>query len=156
ASIGAGEATHLGGQLFEAMRVLNLKLFTYFLPRWLPIPGGRTFRRASAAIDQALMRIVGQRRQSGGKSNDLLSLLLQAPDEGGSGGMADRQLRDELITLFVAGNHTTANALTWLWYILDRHPEVDRRLRQEVHAALGDRRPTPEDLPKLGYLRLVL
>jgi cytochrome P450 len=156
AGVEVGEADRLGKRLLEAMRVLNLKLFTYFLPRWVPIPGGRTFRRATAAIDEALLKIVGDRRKSGQHPNDLLSLLLHARDEGGSGGMDDRQLRDELVTLFVAGNDTTANALTWLWYVLDRHPEIDRRVRDEVREALGDRRPTHEDLPHLAYLKLVL
>jgi cytochrome P450 len=152
----AGEADRLGHHMVDAMRVLNLKLFTYFLPRWVPIPGGRTFRRASAAIDEALLRIVRERRQAQGGPTDLLSLLLHARDEGGSGGMDDQQLRDELVTLFVAGNDTTANALTWLWYALDQHPEIDRRLREEVDAVLGDRRPTVADLAKLSYVKLVL
>jgi cytochrome P450 len=152
----AGEADRLGHHMVDAMRVLNLKLFTYFLPRWVPIPGGRTFRRASAAIDEALLRIVRERRQAHGGPTDLLALLLHARDEGGSGGMDDQQLRDELVTLFVAGNDTTANALTWLWYALDQHPEIERRLREEVGAALGDRRPTAADLAKLSYVKLVL
>jgi cytochrome P450 len=156
ATVEAGEAERLGARLVEAMRVLNLKLFTYFLPRWMPIPGGRTFRRASAAIDEAMLRIVRERRGSGEERADLLSLLLAARDEGGGEGMDDQQLRDELVTLFVAGNDTTANALTWLWYVLDRNPEIDRRLREEVADVLGDRRPTQADLAKLVYTKQVL
>jgi cytochrome P450 len=156
ATVDAHEATRLGDQLVDAMRVLNLKLFTYFLPRWVPIPGGRTFRRASAAIDEAMLRIVRDRRRTKNAPTDLLSLLLQARDEGGGGAMDDQQLRDELVTLFVAGNDTTANALAWLWYVLDKNPEVDRKMRAEIDAVLGDRRPTFADLGKLSYVRLVL
>jgi cytochrome P450 len=152
-SIDAHTTEHLTGRLLDAMRTLNLKLFLYFLPRQIPLPGDRAFKRAVVAIDDALLRLVGERRKSPSAQQDLLSLLIAARDEQSNARMDDRQLRDELVTLFVAGNDTTANALTWFWYVLDRHPEVDRRVRQELTDVLGDRAPTAEDLPKLSYLK---
>src|SRR5262249_50828737 len=77
-------------------------------------------------------------------------------DEDDGRGMDDRQLRDELVTLYVAGSETMATAMTWLWYVLDRYPEVDRKLRAEVHEVLGGGRPTYEDLARLSYTKRVL
>ena len=83
-------------------------------------------------------------------------MLLLAVDEDGSGGMTDKQVRDEAITLFLAGHETTATALTWTWYLLSQHPNVDDKMRSEIRRVLGDRPPSYNDLPKLRYTEMVL
>src|SRR5262249_3904474 len=127
----------------------------YFLPDGLPLPGDRAYREALAAIDEAMFRIVRARRASAEERNDLLSLLIRARDDGSEDGMDDRQLRDQLVTFFFAGHETTATAMTWAWYLLDRNPAVDRRLRAEVDEVLGGRRPTYADLSRLSYTKQV-
>ena len=86
-------------------------------------------------------RIIRQRRESGGDHGDLLSKLIHARDEVDQTGMTDRQLRDEVMTLFLAGHETTANALAWTWFLLAQNPEQDARLVAELNSVLGDRRP---------------
>ncbi len=156
ASLAPSEASDLVEHLVTAMRALNIRLFLYFAADKIPLPGGRAFRRSVLAMDEMLMRVARERRASPVATNDLLSLLIAARDEGATEGMDDRQLRDELVTLFVAGNDTTANALTWLCHVLEQHPEVERKLCAEVDEVLGGRAPTDEDLPRLTYTRLVI
>ncbi|WP_243146689.1 cytochrome P450 [Scytonema sp. UIC 10036] len=139
-----------------ALRAIHLRSFLYFLPEQLPLPGERTLRHALQTIDDILLSIIRERRQSRENRDDLLSLLLQARDEETKTGMNDQQLRDECVTLFVAGHETTATALTWLWYLLDEHPEVDRKLRAEIDSVLGGRQPTFADLANLRYTRMVI
>ena len=123
----------------------------------LPLPRMRRYRAAQQALDEVIYGIIAARRTSGEDRGDLLSMLLTAQDlEGASGGMDDRQLRDEVITLFLAGHETTANALTWTWVLLDRHPEIERHLHEELDAVLGRRRPSAADVPRLPYTRAVL
>jgi cytochrome P450 len=101
--------------------------------------------------------MIEDRRRSGQDRGDLLSMLLLARDEEGDGGrMSDVQLRDEVMTLFLAGHETTANALSWTWYLLASNPEVEARFHQEVDTVLGGRRPAFEDLPQLRYAEMVL
>ena len=152
-----GEIDRLGDQIAIALTELNLRFFLYFLPDRFPLPGERRYRRAIAAIDEAMLRFVRARRESPKSGrDDLLSLLLAARDEETGEGMTDRQLRDELVTMYVAGHETTAMAMTWLWYALDQHPEVDRRVRDEIAAVVGDRRPTFDDLARLRYTKQVI
>ncbi len=139
-----------------AFKGLNLRLFLFFLPDRIPRPGEQRYRKAIASIDEAMLRLVRARRAGGADRKDLLSLLLRARDEDNGEGMDDRQLRDELVTIFVAGQETTANTMTWLWYVLDQNPEVERRLRAEVTSVLGDRKPTFEDLARLSYTTQVI
>jgi cytochrome P450 len=156
ASISAADMDRLGESMNSALRALNLRMFLYFLPERFPLPGGRRFRRSLAAIDEVTLRLVRERRKSEERRRDLLSLLLDARDEGTGRAMDDRQLRDEIVTMFVAGLDTTADAMMWLWLLLHDHPEVDRRLRAEVHEVLGDRRPVFADLERLSYTRMVI
>ena len=141
-----------------------------FLPlgRWaleLPIPVARRFRAARARLDAVVAGLVAGRRGVGGAvedRGDLLSMLLLAtdPDEGDGQPMSDRQLRDEVLTIFIAGHETTANALSWTWYLLAGHPAAAARLHAELDAVLGPgdaaRLPTPDDLPRLPYARAVI
>lgn len=123
----------------------------------LPLPGMIRLRRARERIDDIVYRIIRERRSSGRDHGDLLSMLLAAQDvEGDSGSMTDQQLRDEAITLMLAGHETTSNALTWAFYLLSQHPEVEARLHAELDAALAGRLPTADDLPALPYTEMVL
>jgi len=154
--IDRAEADRLADQLLVAFRGMNLRMFLYFLPERLPLPDERRFRRAVAAIDEAILRFVRARRAETKERDDLLSLLLNARDEATGEGMDERQIRDELVTMFSAGNDTTANTMTWLWVALEGNPAVERRLRAEVAEVLGERRPTHADLARLPYTRLVV
>lgn len=121
------------------------------LERPILLPGRRTseLRRAIAVLDERVARMIADRRASAMERPDLLTRLLVSRDEQGRP-MSDRQLRDEILTLFVAGHETTATALAWAFYLLARHPDALARLESEV-AELGGRLPTPADLPRLGY-----
>ncbi len=154
-SLSLEKASELGAHLVTAFQAMNVRLFTYFLPDWFPLPGSRAFFASIAAIDEAMMGLVAERRAAPGGRSDLLSLLIEARDEAGAP-LTDREIRDQLVTLFVAGLDTTAITLTWLLYVLDQHPEVDARLRTEIAHVVGDRRPTADDLPRLTYTKKVL
>jgi cytochrome P450 len=151
------EAPEVGEALAAAFEAFN---FSFFLPfgellERLPLPSSRRFKRGRARLDATIYRIIADRRRSGTDTGDLLSMLLLARDDEGDGAaMSDLQLRDEVMTLFLAGHETTANALTWTWYLLAKHPEVERRLQAEVDALPGD--PSAADLPQLPYTRMVL
>ncbi len=126
-----------------------------FVPHWLPTSTNLRVKREIAQIEKILYRIIAERRASGRDAGDLLSMLLSARDEDGSR-MTDRQLRDEAITLFLAGHETTASTLSWTWWLLAQNPRVEAKLHAELDAVLGDRAPTLDDLPKLGYTEHVI
>jgi cytochrome P450 len=131
------------------------------LPLAVPTPGNLRFRRSVALLDQQVHAIIRRAREqaagdAGGERNTLLGMLLDARDADTGEGLSDAELRNEVITFFLAGHETTALALTWGFTLLGRHPEVVRRMRAEVDAVLGGREPTPEDLPKLAYVRQVV
>jgi cytochrome P450 len=114
-----------------------------------PMPGRLRFWRAKRRLEELVERIVRERGQSG-DHGDLVSLLLAARYEDGRA-MTSRQIRDEVMTIVLAGHETTTVALTWAWYLLARHPEVADRLQAETDAVLGGRLPSPGDLPRLTY-----
>ncbi|MCI0579802.1 MAG: cytochrome P450 [Chloroflexi bacterium] len=122
----------------------------------LPTRPHRRFKAAVRTLDQVVQGIIQERRRSGEDRGDLLSMLLLARDADTGQGMSDRQVRDEVMTLLLAGHETTSNALTWTWYLLDRHPEAAEKLRAELAAVLGGRAPAMDDLPHLPTTRLVL
>jgi cytochrome P450 len=123
-------------------------------PTWVPTPTNLRTKANVRRLEKIIYRIIDERRRSGKDRGDLLSMLLQASDE--QGGMSDRQLRDEAMTLFLAGHETTANALSWTWYLLAQHPEVERALLEELGKVLAGRLPTLEDLPQLRYTEAVV
>lgn len=126
------------------------------LPEWLPTPRNRRFRTALQTIDRVVYRIIEERQRSPLQAQDLLSLLLHRRDDDTGKGMSDQQLRNETITLLLAGHETTANALTWTWYVLARHPHVASRVREEVQETLHGQPPAVDDLPKLCYTTRVI
>lgn len=123
----------------------------------IPTPKKRRFLAGKKRVDATIDRIIAERRASGADTGDLLSMLLHATDTEGDGtGMTDQQLRDEAITLFIAGHETTANALSWTWLLLARSPAAERALHDEVDRVLGDRLPTMDDLPRLPMTRAII
>jgi cytochrome P450 len=152
------EAAEIGEALTTAFESFNFSMlpFTEYLER-LPIPSVRRFNAARAVLDRTIYRMIDERRKSGEDRGDLLSMLLMATDtEGDGSGMSDTQLRDEALTIFLAGHETTANALTWTWYLLSQHPDVEARLHAEIDSVLGGRTPGFDDMPLLSYTRMVL
>jgi cytochrome P450 len=132
-----------------------LELFLPFLRR-LPTPKRRRFQHAVTKLDAIIYGVVEQRRKSGApETGDLLSMLLHAQDEDGSR-MSDKQLRDECMTLFLAGHETTAINLSWTWVLLSQHPHVEAKLARELREVLGDRPATVADLPNLRYANHVI
>jgi cytochrome P450 len=127
----------------------------FVIPDIVPLPGHLRYRRGIRRLEAIVARILRQRRADPEAHNDLLSNLMQARDETGQP-MPDRQLRDEVLTMLLAGQETTALALTWSWYLIGQHPEVDARLGAEVEAVLGGRAPTIGDLPRLRYTGQVI
>jgi len=136
---------------------LDFRFQVPFYPRiGFPTPRNLRAQKALRAVDEILYRIIGERRQNGGQQNDLLQILMEARDEETGEAMTDQDLRDELITMFVAGHETTAVLLTWLFHILSSEPEWETRLVDEVTEALQDRRPGFEDLPSFPTLRMAI
>ena len=121
----------------------------------IPTPNNIQFRRALAQMDTFIYGLIDQRRQAGVQYGDLLDMLLDARDEETGEGMSDKQIRDEVLTIFGAGHETTANALTWGWYALAQHPHILAKLQEEVDTVLGDRVPTTADLRSLPYTKAV-
>lgn len=122
----------------------------------LPIPPIRRLKHARKTLDEVIYRIINARRASGEDRGDLLSMLLQAQDEETGHGMTDEQVRDECLTLFLAGHETTANALIWTFYLLSQNPDAERRLHEEIDEVLGDRDVKPEDFGKLKFAEHVV
>ncbi len=146
----------------DAMSGLMNSFWTLMLPfgdtlERLPIPRLRRGRKARERLDAIIYGIIGERRASGGDRGDLLSMLLMAQDDQDKGrGMTDRQVRDEAMTIFLAGHETTANALTWTWYLLSQSPDIERRLHEEIDRVLAGRLPTVADVDRLPYTTRVV
>jgi cytochrome P450 len=150
------ETPEIGQALTDVLHLFRMVLLPFSeLLEKLPVPSTRKFQRARARLDQTIYRIIAERRASGEDKGDLLSMLLLAQDEAGTGGMSDEQVRDEALTIFLAGHETTAVALTWTWYLLSQNPDAEARLHREVDEVLGGRLPGVDDLPSLRYAEMV-
>jgi cytochrome P450 len=119
-------------------------------PMWIPSPLNLRLRRAMSRLNNVLDRLIQDRRGKGTDGRDALARMLCLRDEEGKG-MSDQQLRDEAMTLLLAGHDTTANALTWSWYLLAQHPQVADKLCHEAASVFGDRQPSADDVGKLRY-----
>jgi cytochrome P450 len=143
----------------EAIEVLSNHFSSqkvYIFPfSFLPTPAQIRLGRAIEKLDRIIHQIIRERRESGNEHDDLLSLLLEAQDDDGSR-MTDRQLRDEVMTLFLAGHETTALSLSWTWYLLALHPEIKRKLLTELKETLNGRSVSVADLSRLSYLEMVV
>jgi cytochrome P450 len=136
-----------GLELGLRAQVANLRSPLQLGYEW-PLPRHRQMRRAVKMLDDVVYRLIAEGRKRGTDRGDVLSILLLARDE--EGGLTDLQVRDEVMTLLLAGHETTANALTWTWFELGRHPDVLAKLAVEIDT-LGGRAVTVEDLPALPY-----
>jgi cytochrome P450 len=150
----ADEISGALGQVFELFEAL-LMPFSQWLEK-LPLPSVRRFERARDRLDQTVYRLIAERRASGRDTGDLLSMLLLSQDEEGDSdkscrGLTDKQVRDEALTILLAGHETTANALTWTWYLLSQNPDAEAKLHAELDRVLAGRLPTLDDLPRLRY-----
>jgi cytochrome P450 len=125
------------------------------LPVTWPTPHNRAFRQATQTLDQIVYGLINQRRAEGTTHGDLLDMLLEARDADNGESMSNQQLRDEVLTIFAAGHETTANTLSWAWYMLAQHPEIMARLQAELDSVLQGRTPTIADLPNLPYTQQV-
>lgn len=147
-----GTAMQVSIEYFESR---NTNLLLYLLPDWVPTPQNLRFQKVIQQMDELIYTIIQQKRESAKDAGDLLSMLLQVQDEDGTR-MSDQQLRDEVMTLFMAGHETTALVLSWTWYLLSQHPEVETKLLEELQTVLGGRTPTVADLPELRYTERVV
>jgi cytochrome P450 len=152
------DARDVGHALEVIMNLFNAMLLPFSeLLEKLPLPQKKRFQRAKDQLDAVIYRMIEERRRSGEDHGDLLSMMLLAQDEEEkSGGMTNEQVRDEAMTIFLAGHETTANAMTWTWYLLSQHPEVERRLHEELDTVLGGRLPEFKDVAQLRYTEMVL
>ena len=150
------DVREINEQTNQIMGIYNFLIAFPNAERFLhwPIPGLMKFRRARAKLDRVVNRIIATRKADGEDRKDLLSMLLLARDEDGSA-LSDEQLRDEVLTIFLAGYETTANALSWTWYLLAINPEVQERMAEEVAEVLGSRAAILEDYPRLKYTTMV-
>ncbi len=148
-------------EVAAAWRVLNQQLADRFarrriLPPILPTRYDREFRRARRTLGGVVDAIIAERRARGGEGDDLLAMFMAARDEESGERMTDAQLRDEVVTMLLAGHETTAVALTWVWARLHRHPDVAARLHAELDRVLAGRAPAAADVPSLPYTRAVV
>ena len=152
------EANEVGAALTAIIQMFNYLLLPFSeLLEKLPIPQARRFNRSKETLDKVIYGIINERRKSGEDKGDLLSMLLMAQDEDDGATMSDEQVRDECLTLFLAGHETTANALTWTFYLLSKNPEKMAKLSEELNSVLPDGKiPSIEDLPNLKYTESVL
>nr|WP_125487727.1 cytochrome P450 [Edaphobacter aggregans] len=149
----------------EVNTIMDLYNFLVAFPRMesalrLPIPGIIKFRRSKARLDAVVNRLIAEHKAASVDKGDLLSMLISSRDEqadatGQHTGMSDEQVRDEVLTIFLAGYETVANALTWTWYLLSQNSEVEAKLHAELDAVLGTRLPTLADYPNLRYTEQV-
>jgi cytochrome P450 len=146
------EAEDLGKTLADIGRIAEDMINALVhLPASWPTPRNRQFSRAIARLDSTIYHMIDARRQSGDTRHDVLGILLRARDEDDGSFMTDQQVRDEAVTLFLAGHTTVATALAWTWYLLAQHPQVYSRMCTEVDHVLAGRTPTLDDLPHLPY-----
>jgi len=138
---------------FGVIREHTMRRLTSFLklPQNFPSRANRRFRNAIAQADEIVYKIIAERRAEREDPQDLLSMLMSARDDETGETMSDKELRDQALTIIGAGYETTTQALTWLWYLLAKHPHVEERLHAELERVLGGRTPAFEDVPKLRY-----
>jgi len=150
------ETNTIGPAVTILLNLLGNYIYTPFPPINIPTPRNRRLLAANRSLERVIYPMIAERRQQNKDTGDLLSMLLSARDEETGEGMNDQQIRDELMTMLIAGHETTANALAWTWYLLSQHPEVEQRLYSEIDEVLGGSIPTLEHLPNLKYTNMVL
>jgi len=150
-------ADEVGVALAFLLNIANERSGRIFeIPPSIPTRENLRFRKALATLDGVVLRMIEERRKNPGDRGDLLSMLIESRDAETGEAMDDRQLRDETMTIFLAGHETTANALTFSWLLLSRFPAAYRELREELRAVLAGRSPTVDDLARLALPRRIV
>lgn len=151
------DAQDVGQAMTTIVSMFNLLLlpFSELLEKF-PLPHVKKFNNAKETLNEVIYKIIDERRKSGADKGDLLSMLLGAQDEESGSKMTDEQIRDECLTIFLAGHETTANALTWTFYLLSQNAEAERKFHRELDEVLSGKPLTPEDYPRLKYTENVL
>lgn len=150
------EAGQLGRAFTVAQRLITRRQQRVPIPVWVPTPTNIRYRTAIRQINESIAQLVAERRKlpEAERPNDLLTMLLAARFEDGTP-MPEQQLRDEVVTLMMAGHETVANSLIWTWFLLGKNPEVEASLLNEWRTVLGNRPPTLADVPNLKYTEMV-
>jgi cytochrome P450 len=146
------------GESFEAVQdqAIFEMMSLSTVPHWFPLPGALRFRRARKDLQRIVDKLVADRKARGLGGDDIVSRLIESTSKESDRALAQRRIRDELVTLLLAGHETTASTLSWTFYLMDQNPEAWDRVREEVVRVLGDRLPTFADLHELRYLSMVL
>lgn len=153
----SGKTAELGKAVAIASEFMIGEMSSLFtLPDWLPLPSKRRKKWALRYLDETVRGFIRAWRQAGRDNGDLLSMLLLAVDEEDKGGMTDEQVRDEAMTLFMAGHDTTASGLTWIWHALAGHPRIADEVSAELERVVGNRRPAFTDVAQLTFLERVI
>lgn len=153
-----GDQTQMYMQAFEiGLEFLNQRMFNPipFLDK-LPTPTNLRFKKAVQTIDDSIYSLIDQRRSGPTDPGDLLSMLLAARDDETGEGMSNQQIRDEVTTIFFAGHETTASTLSWTWYLLALHPDIEARLHAELDSVLAGRKSTAADYSALVFTRMIV
>jgi cytochrome P450 len=124
------------------------------MPLWIPTKLHRAFADGHCRLESIVRRLIRDRRSAPTQSPDVLSLLLTATDTAGIP-LSEDEIRDELFTFLLAGHETTANALTWAWFLLSQFKTVHAQLARELHTVLSGRLPTMADVPRLRYTKMI-
>lgn len=143
-------------RLAQAVSAQSVSPVQALLPDWAPTPLLMRKRRAAAELDAIVYAVIGERRRSGVDTGDLLSVLLLAVDESDDSRMTDRQVHDEVLTIFIAGHETTALTLAWAFALLAQHSDVEAKLHAELDRVLGARPPSLADLDRLAYAEMIV
>jgi len=153
----SADAAAVARAMVVALEETNRRILSFFpLPLWMPMARNREYVEAVRVLDEVVFKVIDARRKGRSEGADLLAMLMEARDEETGATMTDRQLRDEVMTLFLAGHETTANALAWTAWLVAQHPEVEAKLRSELGQVLGGRPPEAQDIQKLRYTSQVL
>jgi len=153
----AGEADQIGRAITQLSEIyIRVKSPIGQALNLLPfLPLNRRFEQAKRRLDETIYRIIAERRSSGEDRDDLLSMLLASQYEDGAT-MPDSLVRDETVSLFLAGHETTGITLTWLWYVLSQHPEIEEEFHRELDGVLAGRQPQPDDVERLPFTRKII
>lgn len=152
----SADADRLGHAVRETFEHVSYRMnHAFSLPESIPTRRNRRFKQARLLLDEMVFGLINERRRTGEDKGDLLSMLLAARDEDTGEGMSDLQLRDEVMTLILAGHETTGAALSWTWYLLSQNPEARSKLQAELDQVLNGRAPALDDLERLPYTRMV-
>lgn len=155
-ALSAAAIDEVGQAMAYMVDYVFLGALTRGLPSWMPHPGARRFQACKAKTDAVVDALVERQRRDPVADDTLLAMMVDMVDDDSGDAMTSGQLRDEAISMFLAGYETTSVTLAWLFHYLTHHPEATAKLREEVDTVLGGRQPVFEDLPRLGYTRNVI